>query len=329
MAEQKRRVIMPGDLAGSYESPEAIRDREIKDLMESKYSHKPITGKILKMEDIGKSGAEIMGLFAVFNYGISKLTVKVAAEDFVINIPDTLVPRYAGSKETQTPLQFCRRYINNHMGGTYKFVVKDIIQDEDGEVIAIASRKTAMERDVQDYFFSRHADNRIEVGTIVGARITSVFERTLLVEVCGIETRISRSDVAYDYLPDLRRLFNVGEVIEVYVKELERKDGQVTKLVASKKDAEDDPRDRNIKLFKVGDICSGEVVHTLDTGCIVSLNDGMFSCLTPFALDFTRPAIGCQVFVKINKIDKEKKLIYGFIQSKATLRDLRKNNSEM
>ena len=328
MAEQKRRVIMPGDLAGSYMSRESIRDKEIKDLYESKYAKRPISGQIMQMENIESSGADIMGLFAVFNYGESNLMVKVAAEDFVVDIPDGPTERYHGSAEMQTPKQFCSKYINNHMGGTYKFVVKDITVGEDGEVLAIASRKEAMAKDVQDFYFTRHADRRIEVGTIVGARITSVFERTLLVEVCGIETRISRMEVAYDYLPDLRRIFEVGEVIEVFVKELERVNGEVTKIVVSKKEAEEDPRARNIKMFKVGDVCSGEVVHTLETGCIISLKNGIMSCLAPFSSNFTRPAIGCQVFVRINRIDPKKKQLFGYIQSKATLRDLKSRSTD-
>ena len=313
-----KRIINP-NLVKDIVTPDQIRAKETLDIQEARYTHKPLDIIITRAEEDQGTGADILGIFAVGHYGESNIKFKIPAESFIPDIPEKPIPRFHGSRDMQTPYQYSKRYIDRHMGGTYRIMVEDILMDN-GEISCVyGSRITAMEQDMKRGFFPKRASDAITADVITQARIVEVHRRTLVVEISGVEAPILWDQVAWTIQPDLRQIYKVGQPIEVAVTDLQTNNGKIESITLSKKLTEEDPRIQNIREYSNGDAVTGVVVHTIPSGVIVSLENGKMSCLCSFSQNFSRPEIGQDVIVVIDNIDGEKLRMYGHVKTKIGL----------
>ena len=90
------------------------------------------------------------------------------------------------------------KLLGNMLGAEIDFVVRGI---DSGSRSVVASRRDAMLRKRQLFFLAPGPGGhpRIEAGRIVQARVIAVAEKTVRVEVFGVETSILARDLAWDY----------------------------------------------------------------------------------------------------------------------------------
>ena len=111
------------------------------------------------------------------------------------------------------------KLLGNMLGAEIDFVVRGI---DSGSRSVVASRRDAMLRKRQLFFLAPGPGGhpRIEAGRIVQARVIAVAEKTVRVEVFGIETSILARDLAWDWISDAHERFATGDEVLVRVQEI-------------------------------------------------------------------------------------------------------------
>lgn len=319
-----KRVIRDASMEEDMISANALLEKELLDLNIARNQRRRLTLPVTKIDYEDEPSDGSMGLYAIGSYGRMGIPVRIPVEEFMPDIPTEDAPRRPGSREMSTPRQQAARYLNRHLGGKANVVVTEIGNARRGEVPEIrASRLQAMRMDRARHYFTDNRDQLYEIGCIVPARITSVYERFLYVEVAGVEVRINQEDMGYTFLPDLRTLYKPGQVINVCITDLEVDEDarMINRLSVSKKEAEDDPRDKAFDNYHPGMEAYGTVIRNLPTGSIVDLGDGM-TALAAYNEGFTRPENGTDVIIRIIRTDPARKRLYGFLRSKSLLKDI-------
>ena len=88
----------------------------------------------------------------------------------------------------------------------------------------VASRREAMMRKRQLFYFSPDANGeyRVREGRVVQARVIAVADKSIRVEIFGVECSIMARDLAWDWIGDAHDRFAVGDQILVRVTEGEQ-----------------------------------------------------------------------------------------------------------
>ena len=112
-----------------------------------------------------------------------------------------------------------RRRASHMLGAAISFIPLQIIESADGVPIVAASRKAAMEKNQEKYFFEPGA--QAEVGTVAKASIISVAPRYITVECLGVEATMGTGALsAYNYIEDASLVYETGEGIMVAIEKL-------------------------------------------------------------------------------------------------------------
>ena len=289
---------------------------EAKLLMEAAQSVPP---RILTGEVYGSEFTE---------HGIPLMLVKLTEKDtgyFIIKIPVSQFfmydPKtYAGDEGERALL----REIDSRIGSTVEFVVYNILEKEG---YAYGSRLKAMElRSAKYYKPKKSAGSNGEVtkekapeivaGTRALARVTSVKNNRVKVEIKGAEAELKSEDLSWRALEELTEEFEVGQEFEVIVKDVTpvKYDsmGNTYNLFvvkASKKEADPNPADMYFDKFFVKQRIKGVVKSQTETGVFVDLS-GMMDCLCP-APAVGRAIRGEKCLIEITEKDEKKKHLYG------------------
>ncbi|MDO4288318.1 MAG: S1 RNA-binding domain-containing protein [Eubacterium sp.] len=308
--------------ASDIETEERVRQREFIDLRELESSGRVTEGRVYSLFTMEDTQADILGVFAQLQYGRSRFQVRIAAEDFC---PWLKTPgKNQLMKNGETPRQFARRYIRNHISATIHYCVKQIVPGDGGEMVIYASRLEAMGRLARQYYFNPDPQGCIQVGDEVLGRIVSTHTHSLMVEVAGVETYIEAGEVSWGYHLDYRReeKYQVGQKLWVKVLELERneRDKRVTHLRVSGRQAQINPKISEIENFRVDGEYPATVVRHLETGSIVAFEDSEMDGFVTFSTQFERPAVGQRVLVRLLRVDRKHLKLYGFVTTKMGMR---------
>ena len=304
--------------ASDMETAEDIRKREFIDLRELERSGRITEGKVHSLFTMEDTQADILGIFAQLQYGGSRFQVRIAAEDFCpwLGRDD----KNHLMKNGETPRQFARRYIRNHIPATIHYCVTQVVKDNFGETVVYASRLEAMARIAKQYYFNPDPQICIQTGDEVLGRIVSTHTHSLMVEVAGVESYIEAGEVSWGYHLDYRReeKYQVGQKIWVKVLVLERdvQNRQVTQLRVSGRQAQVNPKIREIENFRVDGEYPATVVRHLETGSIVAFDDSEMDGFVTFSTQFERPAEGQRVLVRLLRVDRKHLKLYGFVTTK-------------
>ena len=118
-----------------------------------------------------------------------------------------------------TPEQRRAKIVNNMLFSEIDFIIKGY--DKDKELIA-ASRAEALIEKRRRYYghFDSTGNARIIEGRPVEARVLSVHEKRVRVEVFGVETSIMARDLDWSWTPNAKEIYSNGDVIKVMVTEI-------------------------------------------------------------------------------------------------------------
>lgn len=113
-------------------------------------------------------------------------------------------------------------------------------------------------------------DENLEVGQVVDGSITGIAPFGLFVSIDSTEGLVHISEIAWEHVDDLNKLFKVGQKIKAKIVKIE--DGKVSLSI---KRLQADPWIEQMKKLRVGQKVEGEVSKMTAYGAFVRLEDGL------------------------------------------------------
>jgi len=113
---------------------------------------------------------------------------------------------------------------------------------------------------------------KVKEGDILDGRVTAITPFGIFVNTAGLEGLVHLSELSWDKVTDVGKLYEVGQEVKVMV--LEIKEGG-RRIAFSVKRLIDDPWKQRIKKYKVGDVVNGVVEGVVEYGAFVRIDDGI------------------------------------------------------
>lgn len=269
---------------------------DLLDLIESMKTQKILTGTIQGVEQPEDNPSRSL---AVIYHGDFK--VIIPAEEAVLSPEDNR----GRSQEDVMHYTLTKR-----LGAEVDYIVKGI-DPQSG--VAVASRLEAMAAKRKEYYFGtdRDGNNILYEGVCAEARIVSVIRAGIFVDLFGLEIYIPLRELSYQRLLDASSQFQPGQRVLVKILSIDRSDRNHIKASASVKQAGENPYEKALRRFSVGNRYVGTVSMVDTTGVFVAL-DGGVDCLCSYPKR-GRPPRGARVTVRILGLNMESNRIWGAI----------------
>lgn len=269
---------------------------DLLDLLESQKTGRILTGTIQgveRPEDNPKHS------FAVIYHGAFK--VIIPAEEAVEPPAD-----YRG----RLPEDVLHYMLTKRLGAEVDYIVKGI---DPKSGIAAASRLDAMRARRKEYYLGtdRDGNNLLYADLCAEARVVSVIRAGIFVDLFGLEVYIPLRELSYQRWMDAAAHFQPGQRILVKVLSVDRSDRDHIKASASVKQAGENPYEKALRRYSVGNRYVGTVSMVDTNGVFVAL-DGGIDCLCSYPKR-GRPPRGSRVTVRILGINHESNRIWGAI----------------
>ena len=277
---------------------DADRSRnDLLDLLESQKTGRILTGTIQGVERQSDTPGHSL---AVLYHG-----------DYKIIIPaDEAVEPPREDSGRRSPDDMLHYMITKRLGAEVDYIVKGIDQ---GTGLAAASRLEAMRARRKEYYFGtdREGNYILYSGICAEARVVSVIRAGIFVDLFGLELYIPLRELSYQRWMDAAAHFQPGQRILVKVLEVDRRDRNNVRASVSVKQAQENPYEKALRRYSVGNRYVGTVSVVDTTGVFVAL-DGGIDCLCSYPKR-GRPPRGSRVTVRILGIDHVSNRIWGAI----------------
>lgn len=273
------------------------------DLLESQKTGRILSGTIQGVE----RGENVQSIsYAVIYHGDYKVIIPA---DETVTPPEDF--------RGQRPEDVMHYLITKRLGAEIDYVVKGI--DNEAGVV-VASRLEAMKAKRKEYYFGvdRNGNNIIYSGINAEARIVSVIRAGIFVDLFGVEVYIPLKELSYQRWLDSQAYFQPGQRIIVKILSVDRSDKNDIKVEASVKQASENPYEKALKRYSVGNRYVG-TVSVVDTNGVFVALDGGVDCLCQYPKR-GRPPRGSRVTVRILGINEETNRIWGVITHIAAAR---------
>jgi ribosomal protein S1 len=205
------------------------------------------------------------------------------------------------------------RVLNRMMGAEIDFVVRGI-SENDGERVAVASRKAAMYRLRRRYYLNKGSNGKPQIypGRIAEARIVAVSQLSLRVEVFGVETPIRNQDLSWGYVGDCRNEYFVGDSVQVRVTYVEGDSPETLFIRADIKSLTEDTTREKLLALKPQTNCIGRVTDSGGGIIFIRLLDGI-RAMAHKCFDHRKPGKGDDVMFVVTRIDEDSEIAFGII----------------
>ncbi len=295
--------IVSIDESRSVETEEDKARNDLIDLLESQKSGRILTGTIQGVENTTDNPPNSL---AVIYHGNFK--VIIPAEEAVLP-PDDLRGRSLS--------EIMHYLITKRLGAEVDYIVKGIDVQAG---IAVASRLEAMRSKRRQYYFGtdRDGNNLLYSGVCAEARVVSVIRAGVFIDLCGLETYIPLRELSYQRMMDAASQYRPGQRILVKILDIDRSDRDNIRVTASVKQAGENPYEKALRRYSIGDCYVGTVSMVDTTGVFVAL-DGGIDCLCSYPKR-GRPPRGARVTVRILGINFDSNRIWGAITHIAAAR---------
>ena len=237
--------------------------------------------------------------------------------DFKVIIPAEEAVEPPDDFRGRDPGDVLHYMLTKRLGAEVDYIVKGI----DGNAgIAAASRLEAMAAKRREYYFGidRDGNNLLYSGICAEGRVVSVIRAGIFVDLFGVETYIPLRELSYQRMLDASANFQPGQRILVKILEIDRSDRNHIRVSASIKQAGENPYEKALRRYSVGNRYVGTVSMVDTTGVFVAL-DGGIDCLCSYPKR-GRPPRGARVTVRILGINHDSNRIWGAITHIATPR---------
>lgn len=276
---------------------------DLLDLLESQRTGRILTGTIQGVERPTDNPSLS---FAVLYHG-----------EFKVIIPATEAVDPPEDYRGRNPDDVHHYMLTKRLGAEIDYIVKGI---DPKSGIAAASRLDAMRAKRKEFYFGtdRDGNNLIYAGVCAEVRIISVIRAGIFVDLFGLEIYIPLRELSYQRWMDAATYFQPGQRILVKVLDVDRSDRNHIKATASVKQAGENPYEKALRKYSVGNRYVGTVSMVDTNGVFVAL-DGGIDCLCSYPKR-GRPPRGARVTVRILGMNNDSNRIWGAITHIATVR---------
>ena len=276
---------------------------DLLDLLESQKTGRILSGTIQGVERPSDNPNRSL---AVIYHGDMK--VIIPAEE-AVDPPDDFRGR--------VPEDVLHYMLTKRLGAEVDYIVKGI---DPASGLAVASRLEAMRAKRKQYYLGtdRDGNNLLYSGICAEARVVSVIRAGIFVDLFGLEIYIPLRELSYQRLMDAASYFQPGQRILVKILDVDRSDRNHIKATASVKQASENPYEKALRKYSVGNRYVGTVSMVDVNGVFVAL-DGGIDCLCSYPKR-GRPPRGARVTVRILGINNEANRIWGAITHIAAAR---------
>lgn len=291
----RRKSVLSIDERPSVETEEEKAQSDLIDLLESLKTGRILTGTIQGVEQSSDNSVS----YAVIYHGVFKVIVPAKE---AVETPEDLHGR---------PLEEVLHYLlTKRLGAEVDYIVKGIDKDAN---VAIASRLDAMKVKRKQFYLGtdRDGNNLIYPGLCAEARVVSAIRAGIFVDLFGLEIYIPLRELSYQRLMDASGYFQPGQRILVKVLDVDRSDKNNIRASTSVKQAGENPYEKALRMYTVGNRYVGSVSMVDTNGVFVAL-DGGIDCLCSYPKR-GRPPRGARVTVRILGINHETNRIWGAI----------------
>ncbi len=293
-------TVITIDDSPSVETEADKAKNDLLDLMESQKTGRILTGTIQGVEKTSDTTV------AVVYHG-----------DFKVIIPATEAVDPPNDYRGRNPDDVHHYLLTKRLGAEIDYIVKGI---DPKTGLAVASRLEAMRARRKEYYLGtdRDGNNLLYEGVCAEARIISVIRAGIFVDLFGLEIYIPLRELSYQRWMDAAGYFQPGQRILVKVLHIDRSDKNNIKATASVKQAGENPYEKALRKYSIGNRYVGTVSMVDINGVFVAL-DGGIDCLCSYPKR-GRPPRGSRVTVRILGINHETNRIWGAITHIATPR---------
>ncbi len=153
--------------------------------------------------------------------------------------------------------------------------------------------------------------DRLQPGAIVEGQISNIVDFGAFVDLNGIDGLIHISEISWSHVNHPSEALSIGDTVQVKVLEIDR-DRQ--RISLGLKQTQDDPWQRVVNTYNVGDDLEGTVTKVVTFGAFVEILDGVeglvhISELAPHHVENPREVVapGDEIKVKVLEIDSERR----------------------
>ena len=173
----------------------------------------------------------------------------------------------------------------------------------------VLSRRAVLEEERKEV--RQRIIDRLEPGMVVNGRISNVVDFGAFVDLDGIDGLIHISELSWTHIRHPSEVLAIGDPVQVKVLDIDRERQRIS---LGLKQTQEDPWERMVKTYNVGDELEGKVTKVVPFGAFVEVLDGVeglvhVSELAPRHVENPREVVhpGDDVRVKILEIDSERR----------------------
>lgn len=206
-----------------------------------------------------------------------------------------------------------------------KFIILEVNEGRRRAVGSIKAVQKAEKEAAKEKFWET-----AEIGKVYKGEVKSLTSYGAFVDLGGIDGMVHISELSWKRIKHPSEVVNVGDYIEVYIKDLDK---EANRISLGYKKTEDNPWEKFKANYKVGDVIPVTIVSITPFGAFAQIIEGVDGLIHISQLADKRVenvkdivSVGDQVNVKIIDIDIENKRIS--ISMRALLEDSDENAEE-
>jgi small subunit ribosomal protein S1 len=196
--------------------------------------------------------------------------------------------------------------LDEYMGTKIETKVIELNRSRNNVVL---SRRAVLEEERKEV--RQQILDRLQPGLIVEGQISNIVDFGAFVDLDGIDGLIHISELSWSHVNHPSEILSIGDTVKVKVLDIDR-DRQ--RISLGLKQTQEDPWQRIVDTYNVGDELAGKVTKVVTFGAFVEILDGVeglvhISELAPHHVESPREIVhpGDEIRVKILEIDSERR----------------------
>jgi len=196
--------------------------------------------------------------------------------------------------------------LDSFLGQTIRCKVIELNRARNNVVL---SRRAVIEEERREQ--RQQVIDRLQPGMIVEGTISNIVDFGAFVDLDGIDGLIHISELSWGHVNHPSEVLKVGERVPVKVLDIDRERQRIS---LGLKQTQEDPWQRVVRTYNVGDVLEGKVTKVVNFGAFVEILDGVeglvhISELAAHHVDNAREVVepGQDVRVKILEIDSDRR----------------------
>ncbi|HTY97994.1 MAG TPA: 30S ribosomal protein S1, partial [Solirubrobacteraceae bacterium] len=196
--------------------------------------------------------------------------------------------------------------LDEYMGTKIETKVIELNRSRNNVVL---SRRAVLEEERKEV--RQQILDRLQPGLVVEGQISNIVDFGAFVDLDGIDGLIHISELSWSHVNHPSEILSIGDTVRVKVLDIDR-DRQ--RISLGLKQTQEDPWQRIVDTYSVGDELAGKVTKVVTFGAFVEILDGVeglvhISELAPHHVESPREIVhpGDEIRVKILEIDSERR----------------------